>query len=67
MAGESLPVDLKPHYTLTAKHELHVTPTGTEPGFQQTLKCQKVDSDPISGNPRPFPKTVGKTLPLLSP
>ena len=41
MAGESLQVDFKPHYTLTAKHELHVTPTGTRPGFRQTLKHQK--------------------------
>ena len=48
-----LPVDLKPHYTLTLTHPLNDTRTGTMIVHRITIKGQKAGRGPIPRNPAP--------------
>ena len=58
-----LPVDLKPHYTLTLTHHLNDTPTGTMIVHRITIKDKKAGTGSIPRNPAPslnrifFPST----------
>ena len=53
-----LPVDLKPHYTLTLPHHLNDTPTGTMIVHRITIKGQKAGRGPIPRNPAPSLKRI---------
>ena len=46
---------------------LNDTLTGAMTVPRLTIKGQKMGSDPIPGNPCPFPKIVEIILPLISP
>ena len=60
-----LPVDLKPHYTLTLPHHLNDTPTGTMIVHRITIKGQKAGRGPILRNPAPSLKRI--FLPSIPP
>lgn len=58
-------VDLEPHYTLTAIHQLKTHTAMTVPSL--TMKGQKENSGPIPRNLHPvFHKIVGLILPLVT-
>ena len=67
MVEDPTSIDSEPLYALiTIFSMLSDTPTGVVAVLKPPIKGQKVGSDPIPGNPCPFPEVVGIILPLIS-